>query len=365
MIGGAIGRWSIPIGEVFGTRVRLHWTFALLLVWMAFTAGEGTQGAVVGLAFTVGLIASLLLHEAGHGVGARLFGSRTHEVVLYPIGGVARLERSLTATGELVVACAGPVVQLGVVGSLALVAALASGGLPETQEGLLGQDGLLMLLLAANMLVLLVNIAPVWPLDGGRFVRAALAITIGADRAPLAGARVGQGFGLLVAAGGILAPPLILLGGVLFLGATQDAGALRRARSVRHLRAGDAMIRRFEVVPPHENLGRAGERLLGSRQRAFPVIDGWGRLVGLLTRNALLAGLDRIGPDGSVSDVMKAEVRTIDIATPLDRVSGALELDPSGALVVLQDGKVAGLITAERLAEITALGIHVESRSEL
>jgi stage IV sporulation protein FB len=364
MIGGGMGRWSVPIGDLFGTHVRVHWTFLLLLLYVGFTAADGLRGAVVGLAFTVGLIASLVVHEAAHGVGARLFGSSTSEVVLYPIGGVARLSRGLTPPAEVVVAAAGPLAQLGIVVGLALTVHVGPDLVPEANATLFADDGLTALLLAANAIVLFANLAPVWPLDGGRLVRAVLAIMFGADKAPLAGARVGQAFGLAVALAGILAPPLVLLGGVLFLGSTQDVAAIRRARSLRHLSVADAMVRRFEVVPPHESLGRAGERLLGSPQRAFPVVDGWGRLSGLLTRNALLAALDRLGPDATVGDAMSVEVRVVDAATPLDRAAEALALESSGALVVMHEGRIAGLMTAERLAEVASVGGQIERRTE-
>src|ERR671912_1521597 len=121
--------WSIPIGVIAGTVVRVHMTFLLFLVWIGATQWRvgGRDAALEGVLFIVLIFACVLAHEFGHIFAARRYGIRTPEVTLWPIGGVASLERIPEKPGEeLIVALAGPAVN--VVIALALLVVIAAGG---------------------------------------------------------------------------------------------------------------------------------------------------------------------------------------------------------------------------------------------
>ena len=190
--------WSITIGTVKGTVIRLHITFLLFLLWIAAAhyAHGGWDAAVAGVLFIALLFLCVLLHEFGHIFAARRYGVQTPDVILLPIGGVARLERIPEEPAqELVVALAGPAVNLVIAGVLYL----ALGGLAP-REGLeVGNPGvdLLARLLWANLFLAVFNLIPAFPMDGGRVLRAFLAHRLGYARGTQIAASGGQAVAFL------------------------------------------------------------------------------------------------------------------------------------------------------------------------
>ena len=170
-------RWSYTIGRFAGTEVKIHVTFFLLLAWIAYTAYQdaGTAAAVSDTLFFVCFFLCILLHEFGHIRMARRFGVRTPDVILLPIGGVARLERiPEEPRQELLIALAGPAVTLAIILALAAVV-LGSGEAMVLRDPLAGEVPFVARLLVSNLLVLGFNLIPAFPLDGGRVLRALLA----------------------------------------------------------------------------------------------------------------------------------------------------------------------------------------------
>jgi Zn-dependent protease len=169
--------WSVPIGTVRGTVIRLHLTFLLFLGWIGVShyAQGGVQAALAGVLFIVLLFACVLLHELGHVFAARRYGIQTADVTLLPIGGVAQLERvPEKPSEELVVALAGPAVNLVIAVALALIL----GGLPSPDAGAQVQNpgvSLLGRLAWVNVTLAVFNLLPAFPMDGGRVLRAMLA----------------------------------------------------------------------------------------------------------------------------------------------------------------------------------------------
>src|SRR4051812_27904618 len=162
--------WSVPIGVVKGTVIRLHLTFLLFLGWIGVThfARGGAQAALEGVLFIVLLFACVLLHELGHVVAARHYGVQTREITLLPIGGVAQLETIPEKPfEELVVAVAGPAVNV----VIAVLLALALGGLPSMDSGTQVENpavSLLERLAWVNVTLAVFNLIPAFPMDGGR-----------------------------------------------------------------------------------------------------------------------------------------------------------------------------------------------------
>jgi Zn-dependent protease len=227
--------WSIIIGTVKGTVIRVHITFLLFLLWIAAAhyAQGGWNAAVAGVVFIALLFLCVLLHEFGHIFAARRYGVQTPDVILLPIGGVARLERIPEEPAqELVVALAGPAVNLVIAGVLYL----ALGGLVP-REGLEvdnpGVD-LLARLLWANLFLAIFNLIPAFPMDGGRVLRAFLAHRLGYARGTQIAASVGQAaafaFGLLGLLGGN--PLLVFIALFVYLAAASEA-TLRRCATSR------------------------------------------------------------------------------------------------------------------------------------
>jgi Zn-dependent protease len=187
-------KWTLQLGRVYGTAIGLHLTFPLLLAYVAWDARSGgldwTQtGWLVGLVCL--LFVCVLLHEFGHILAARYYGIRTPQVTLMPIGGVAMLERMPKAPAqEFVVTLAGPLVNV-------LIAVCLTPFLSAEERWVLGADDLGGTLLGSlrwmNVAMCLFNLLPLFPMDGGRLLRALLhAVTKSYSKATRWAARFGQ-----------------------------------------------------------------------------------------------------------------------------------------------------------------------------
>jgi Zn-dependent protease len=196
-------RWSLNIGRILGIRVQVHVTFLLFVGWVAVDQGllaGRPQAALAAVTLTLLVFACVVLHELGHALTARRFGVATRDIVLLPIGGVARLERMPDRPQqELLVAVAGPAVNVAIAAVLVLLMVLS--GRPTALD-VLG-DGLLETLLVVNVVMVLFNMIPAFPMDGGRVLRALLALRMPYLRATRIASLVGQGAAVLLAAAGL------------------------------------------------------------------------------------------------------------------------------------------------------------------
>lgn len=371
-------QWSFRIGRVGGTDIKVHITFLALVAWWGYSAyaDGGRAAAIQAVIFLLGLFTCVLLHEFGHILMARRFGVRTPDVILLPIGGLARLERMPEEPRqELLIAAAGPAVTLAIAllifGALRLAGApLDSGQLDPSRSGLAQQ------LLWINVALLLFNLLPIFPMDGGRMLRALLAMRMGLQRATRVAARVGQGGALLLGAWGLgffsrwgFGPNivLVLIAVFVYLAAGAEGASVETRTAGRGLTVRELMITQFVALPVYATLQQAVDALLAGEQREFPILDNWGKVEGLLTRDGLIRGLSRLGPGASVERAMDAAVAPLPLDLPfeaaLERLvqSGLPALpvvDPSGALV--------GLLTGDNVKDVLLVrqaGIHFPQRT--
>jgi Zn-dependent protease/CBS domain-containing protein len=346
--------WSFRIGTALGIPIRVHATLLLLVVWLASTAMAAGESALVATAFPILVLGCIVLHELGHAATAQVFGVKTRDIVLYPIGGVARLESMPSGTAELAIAVAGPLVNL-VIGGLLFVVALVAGVplvMPSAPTGSLVTN-----LIVANAMLFLFNLVPAFPMDGGRILRALLTLVLPEDRATQIAAGVGQvlalGFGVFAVATGQWL--LLVIALFVFLGAAQEAAFTRGRAAVRGRTAREAMVTRFETLTPQDPISRGTALLLESHQHDFPVIDAWGRLAGLVTRPQLLEAFARQGGDTPVLDVMLREPPTVPPDAGLEQVLQLLQQAPGLPLLVVDEDRLLGMITVENLSELIEL----------
>jgi Zn-dependent protease/predicted transcriptional regulator len=338
---------------VLGIPIRIHLTFFLILLWFGGDAAGRGESAFLAIVFALLLFACVVLHELGHAAMARRFGVKTTEIVLYPIGGVARLENMPSGLAELLIALAGPAVNA--VLSIGLVVFLwASGDLfPDGLGQLQTAADLVPGLLLANLSLLFFNLIPAFPMDGGRVLRATLTFVTSEDRATSIAAAVGQGIAVLFGAAGLFTRNYVLLFIALFvfLGAGQEAAFRRQRAVVLGRRAREAMVTRFETLAPQDSLGRAAELLLATHQQDFPVVSAWSRVVGVLSRSALLRGLAERGTDAAVLDVMHRDPVPVSPDADLEQVLRHLQANPGVPVLVVEGEELRGMITLENLTE--------------
>jgi Zn-dependent protease/CBS domain-containing protein len=359
--------WSIPLLRVRGIAIKVHVTFVLILVWAAYywgiETGAGLQGALFGIVATLLLFVCVTLHELGHAFQALKYGIAVEDITLLPIGGVARLQVPDNARQELAIAVAGPAVNVAIAAVLIVIGALTGTTVVEdptavsTAMGRANWAALLPYLTVANIGLVLFNAIPAFPLDGGRVLRALLALRLDYARATAIAVAIGQGLALLLGLVGFLGGNyfLIVIAIFIWFGASQEGEQVALRRMLGGATVGQAMIQRPQVLAAAEPIGRAVELTLSTAQADFPVVDAGGRVVGLLTLDDLLRGL-RDQPAATVGEAMR---RQFPVARPEESVAvaqGQLSEGRVRALPVVQsDGQLAGLLTAADIGEALRL----------
>jgi Zn-dependent protease/predicted transcriptional regulator len=354
--------WSWRLGRIAGIDVYVHATFLLILAWVGFVNWRMTGRWVDvawGFLILFTLFGIVVLHELGHALTARRYGIRTRDITLLPIGGLARLERMPDKpVQELLVAIAGPAVNivLAIAFGLLLWGMNLRGGLESLMEQLTpprpSLTAFVLSVFSINIILALFNMLPAFPMDGGRVLRALLAMRLDYVQATQIAAYVGQamafGFGFL----GIVLPNiwLVVIAVFVWLGASSEAGLAQLKAALGGIPVSRAMIREFRSLSPLDPLQRAVEYILAGFQQDFPVEQD-GRLVGVLTRGRLLSALAEKGREGLVGDAMEREFETADPADMLEHAFGRLQTCNCRAIPVVRDGRVLGILTSENVGE--------------
>jgi Zn-dependent protease/CBS domain-containing protein len=306
--------------------------------------------------YIVALFGSVLLHELGHAVTAKQYGIRTLEIVMFPIGGVARLERLPKAREEFWVALAGPLVN--VVIAAGIFAYLSQAGQMVGLEALSEPTdwNLAQRIAIGNLLLFAFNLLPAYPMDGGRILRSLLALRRPEDEATQIAARAGRWLAVLMGLFGLLSANFFLIFIALFvyLGASQE-GAMALGRTLTSgYTVRSAMITDFRTLPHGATVREAGDLLLATSQSDFPVVHG-DQVIGLLDRSSLVRAMMKEGLEGYVSAAMNRDFPRLSANEDLGKALEKVSAPRSCALVFEDDGRLAGMLTAENLSEFIML----------
>jgi Zn-dependent protease/CBS domain-containing protein len=345
--------WSIPIIRIAGIQLRIHVTFLLLIAWLAFGyyAQGGSAVAASRVIFVLLLFLCVVLHEFGHAFAAKAFGINTPDITLLPIGGVARLERMPEEPlQELVIAVAGPLVNVVIALGLFVAGGSQAFFNPSTVEG----GSLVTQLMTINILLLLFNLLPAFPMDGGRVLRALLATRMTYARATQVAALIGQGFAFAFGFIGLLFNPfLIFIALFVYIGASQEAALAQMKDVSRRFPVSTAMVKEFRTLAATATLNEAVDALLATSQHDFPVVDENGSVAGLLTRHDLIAALRKNDPDLRVGDVMRRDIPTVTTGTRFEDAFRIMQECNCPAVPVLDRMKrLVGLLTPENVTEL-------------
>jgi Zn-dependent protease/CBS domain-containing protein len=347
--------WSLNIGSLVGTKIQVHVTFLLFLGWIfvASWASGGPAEAWQSLAFMLLLFACVLAHEFGHIFMARRFGVASPSVTLLPIGGVAQLEHiPEKPSEELLIAIAGPAVN--VVIALALIVLGATLDLRSLSGVDNARIGMIDRLAAVNLFLVVFNMIPAFPMDGGRVLRAALASRLGYVRATEIAASIGQVVAFALGFLGLFGNPLLIFIAIfVYLAATSEARLVAMRAMSRGVPVSAAMQTQFATLTAQAAIDEAVETMIRTSQAEFPVIDAAGKPVGLLGRAELIGALKQLGPDALVGDVMTAGIPTVGHRHHLEEALRVLQEQSARAIgVVDATGALVGLITPETVGEM-------------
>lgn len=359
-------KWSLRLGFVFGIAVYIHWTFVLLIGWILFASlsrGQSIDGALKGVVFILALFGCVVLHELGHALTARRFGIKTRDITLLPIGGVARLERMPEEPmREFWVAIAGPAVNVVIAAVLVPIIAAVYGFTALTEVELV-EGNFLIRLMWVNLFLVVFNLLPAFPMDGGRVLRALLAQRMGRRRATDIAASIGQIMAILFGIIGFFFNPfLIFIAIFVYLGAQAEAQMVGMQVALKGMTVQDAMLNRYRTLSTDDSLEKAVQELLAGSQQDFPVLQN-GHVAGLLRRNDLVQGLAQRGRDARVGDAMKADCKAVQPGEKLEKAFEALRQGECATLPVMQDGELVGILTFENLAELMMINTALEQHS--
>jgi len=353
--------WSIKVGKIFGIDIKVNLTFLLILVWGAFNYG-GSGGPVYGLIVTLALFTLVILHELGHSLAAMWYGIPVRDITLLPIGGVARLERMPSKPiQELVVAVAGPAVNvvLAVVLLPVVLGLAAIQPNPFSLRLLLEPSltGLLAFLLSANVMLVIFNMLPAFPLDGGRVFRAGLGLFMEHKRATDIAVRVGRlmaiGLGIFAVASGQIFLGLIAL--FIFFAGSQEGQAVAARSLLRGVRAQQAISHQRLALSSDATVGQVASMLLSTPQANFAVLDSYnGEFLGVATSAGVAQAMQRGEWHRRITEIMQhaRNIPRIALSAPLDEVHDLLA-GASHQMVAVYDGlHFRGLITASDLQRV-------------
>jgi Zn-dependent protease len=368
--------WNFKIARVAGIDIKVHITFFLVLVLGAIQWGSSTPGSIEGALFGVVLMILLFtcvtLHELGHSLVAQYFGIPVKEIALLPLGGVAQLSKNPDKPlHELLIAIAGPLVNVAIALVL-FVVAIATG--IAAQLNVLGGRGellnalnqpsprtMLLWLIATNISLCVFNLIPAFPLDGGRILRALLAMQLGLARATAIAAIVGQAIAIGLGVFGIINGNfiLMLIAVFIFFGAGQENAAAQAKTVLSTQKIGDAYNKHAITLQNGDRVSKVVDYILTSYQPDFAVTFG-NSLLGIVTREDVLRSLAINPNDVYVSEIMHREVFKVDATKSLDAVREEMSTQGARVAAVYDGARFLGLVSAEDLREAAAVLAFVQ-----
>jgi Zn-dependent protease len=361
-------RWQWKLGTFAGVDVFVHATFLLLIGWIGYShwLQYGTIAKVAeGILFILALFLCVVLHEYGHALTARRYGIKTRDITLYPIGGVARLERMPEKPiEELWVALMGPAVNV-VIAAVLFAYLFVTNGLVPMTDLTVASGSFLARLMTVNISLVLFNLIPAFPMDGGRVLRALLAMRMDYVRATQVAANVGQGMAFLFGLIGLFGNPFLLfIAFFVWIGASQEASMVQMRNTISGIPVTHAMQTRFETLSPSDHLDRVVKLILAGSQQDFPVVEE-GQFVGVLTRDDFIRALSQQGQNTPVVDVIRRNLPSVDSHEMVETALTRLQESGAKTLPVMHGGRFVGLVTSENITEFLMIRSALKTASRI
>ncbi|HEV8285048.1 MAG TPA: site-2 protease family protein [Chitinophagaceae bacterium] len=352
-------RWSLYIGKVSGIKIFIHWTFLILILWIILVQvfeGHKANEILLNITFIIAVFACIVLHELGHALTAKRFNSKTKDIILLPIGGLARME-SLPEKPmqELLVAVMGPAVNIVISGILFIILKMTN-AFPSSINNLnITETNFWFQLFAVNLFLALFNFIPAFPMDGGRVLRALLSLKLPRLKATRIAAYAGQFIAMLfVFFGFSYNPMLVFIGFFIFLGAQSEAKTEETISALREIKVSDVLMHRYSVLRPDESLSKAVDLLLDSQEHSFIVKDN-DEVQGTLSRKEIIEGLSKFGKNIPVSRVMQSRVASLKPGDMLRDVMQKFSGNAETIMPVFDGQKIIGVLDLENITEFVQI----------
>jgi Zn-dependent protease len=378
-------RGSVQIGKFWEIPVQLHWSFGLILLGIGYVSYRYQLDGVSLLLFVllVGvLFVCVLLHEFGHALMARRFGVRTRDIILSPIGGVARLERlPEKPIQEFYIAIAGPLVNVGIIALIAPYFLFVSAETALQIRSILYhyfgvQDNVftentpplalfLFNVLALNGTLVVFNLLPAFPMDGGRVLRALLATRLNRVVATRIAVYIGQllAIGLIGYGSGIwwgdFSPTVIFIGVFVFITAASEYRMVRMEKMLDNYRAADVLRVQFTRLQTDDLMQTAAAHLRGGLEKNFLVFDANEQLQGILVEEDMVKAMQAQALEQPIALFVRTDYETIRLEDSLKMVFSKMQWQPYDLSPVMDaTGQVLGVVDTEKLQDF----LHIQQK---
>lgn len=346
---------SLYLGKYRGIKVFIHWTFSLLLLWIIISnvrTGVAIEDTGWSLIFILAIFFCVILHEFGHALTAQKYGIQTRDIILLPIGGLARLERiPEDPRQELNVALAGPFVNLVIFLLLSIVVYLSGIQIEFIEDTHVDGGTILLFLASANLFLALFNLLPAFPMDGGRVLRALLSLRMPRVKATQIAGSIGQFMGIsFVFIGLFYNPILVLIGIFIFLGAQAEVTHTTQSSLLKGFSVQDVLMRKFPIIAFDASLSKAIEKLLDGQSTHFVVVKD-DIPIGTLSREEIIIGLKGGNETTPVEEVANLNPLKLDVYQPLEDAFKIMSSSNKKVALVFEDNLFLGIIDQENISE--------------
>ena len=353
---------NLSLGSVSGIKIMVHWTFFFLIAYIAFyemKQGGNLNSVLYNIIFILAVFFCVVLHELGHALTAKKFGISTKKITLLPIGGVASLERiPENPNQELLVAVAGPLVNVAIAILLYFIVpvreimGLNISEIFETLDSLTLQN-FLFYLFVVNIGLVLFNLIPAFPMDGGRMLRALLAMNMSRVKATLIASRIGQAIAVLFLLVGLLYNPfLVFIALFVFLGAYGENRLVQNFALLDGHTVKEAMMTNITVFKPMDRIDKAVGALISGTENNFIVLED-GTVKGILYHKNIIENSKNT--DKPVKDIMSTSFQSISSSDDLKKTFRFISAEKHPFFPVEENGKFVGAIDLTNLSEFIAV----------
>ncbi len=347
-------RGSIKLFEVFGISVNIHITFLLLPVLFFFMSGWN------GVILVIIIFACVTFHELMHSIVAKKFGIEVRNITLLPIGGVASMSKMPESPKEeFLISVSGPLSNI----FLAIVLFSIFYYTPWIpREALLhplrGESLIYTVawLPWANIMLAVFNLLPAFPMDGGRILRAIMALKMPYVKATKVAVDIGHIFAILFGFWGLVGGNivLILIAMFIYIAASSEETQVSVTETLKNFRVKDILSNHFLTIDKNTPISKILELIFKSRQEDFPVVEG-DQFLGFVTRNDVIAATHKFGSEKRAGDIMRTDLPTVKAEEKLLKAQKIMEENEVRALPVISDGRLRGIVTLEDIFRVYSL----------
>jgi Zn-dependent protease len=353
---------SLILGKIAGIKIQIHWSFTLLLIWVLLSnmkaGGEMTSG-LFNVALVLVLFLCVTLHELGHALTAKRFGITTRSITLLPIGGVAALEKMPEKPAEeLAVAIAGPAVNIIIALFLWILipSSYYTGYNAAALENILSEPSwpaFFLYLWVANIALIVFNLIPAFPMDGGRVLRALLGFRMSYAKATNIAAKLGQAVSFLFLIIGLFSNPfLVIIAIFVYFGAFAENQMVQQGAQLKDHVVSEALLTEIHPLLAHTTLEHAIDYMLRGTEKDFIVMDT-DKVCGMLLNADIIRNANN--PNKMVSELMRSEFPVVSPKDGLLETLNTMRQNGLKFLPVTDNGKLVGAISTENISEFILL----------